>query len=291
MTISQDPRKKIWILFASQTGNSEQAARQIAEQLPHQCGGGGGDDGTTKNKNGNGGGWYGQVSSLDDFLELERAPWTPIVILCLSSYGAGQAPMGGHRFREFCDYIVQQHDNHDTTASSSSSSSFLRGLKFALLGLGDSKYTTFFENPTQTLRAMEFAGATRFGSVGKADASSTTTSTTTTTSSSSTPQQGQLEAMETWIANLWKPLNMVLAELNDRDSAYVKKRCLEWQRATCVISAKINPDFKLSSSSSAAIVNEIMMYAEVAFPVFLAILAAIASYACLQWSAKIPFSD
>ena len=99
--------------------------------------------------------------------------------------------------------------------------------------------------------------------------------------------------METWIANLWKPLNVALAEVNDRDSAYLKKRCLEWQRATCLISAKINPDFKLSSSSSsssAMIVNEIMMYAEVAFPVFLAILAAIASYACLQWSAKIPFS-
>lgn len=264
----KDPKKKIWILFASQTGNSEQAARQIAEQLPSAV--------TVKHKNQRGDdnddGWYGQVMQLDDFLQFESAPWTPIVIMCLSSYGAGQAPMGGYRFRELCDYIVENHDSDDKPQNR-----LLQGMKFALLGLGDSKYTTFFDNPTKTLHAMDLAGATLIGSVGKADASNQ-----------------QLETIEAWIANLWKPLSEALQAIDDDynndNEESVQERLLEWQTGTCQICAKINPDFKLPSASSSATANRIMMYLALALPLFMAIVAALVSYVLMRSSEHIPSS-
>jgi sulfite reductase (NADPH) flavoprotein alpha-component len=163
---------KIWVLYASQTGNSEQAANKIVSALPDKC----------KGKA------YGQAMQLDDFLELQRAPWSVITIICLSSYGVGQAPLGGYRFRELCNHIV---DENKTT--------LLKGLSFALLGLGDSKYTTFFENPTQSNKALELAGAHRLAPVGKADASSA----------------DQVAIVDKWIADLWKPLNAALSAAHE----------------------------------------------------------------------------
>jgi sulfite reductase alpha subunit-like flavoprotein len=197
---------KIWVLYASQTGNSEQAANKIVAALPDKCEG-----------------VYGQAMQLDDFLELQLAPWSAITIICLSSYGVGQAPLGGYRFRELCNHIV---DQNKTT--------LLRGLQFALLGLGDSKYTTFFENPTQSNKALELAGAHRLVPVGKADASSA----------------DQVAIVDKWIADLWKPLNMALAS---KEAAISEERLLEIQQDTNNISEKINPDFKsLDDSSTAA---------------------------------------
>jgi sulfite reductase alpha subunit-like flavoprotein len=270
----KDPRKKIWILFASQTGNSEQAARSIAELLPEFVASGKNDNNNDEDNHG----WYGQVMQLDDFLELEHAPWTPIVILCLSSYGAGQAPMGGHRFREFCDYIVENHDNSNAHDSHKPQTRLLEGIKFALLGLGDSKYTTFFDNPKQTLRALDLAGATIIGSVGKADASNQ-----------------QLEAIETWISNLWKPLKEALQAVDEsnnknNNNEITEERILEWQTGTCQICAKINPDFKLPSSSSSAYVNRLMMFLTVGLPLIIAVLAALISYALMRSSEHIPSS-
>jgi len=47
------------------------------------------------------------------------------------------------------------------------------GITFAMLGLGDSKYTTFFQNPTRIHSALCAAGASHIGPLGVADASST----------------------------------------------------------------------------------------------------------------------
>ena len=219
--MSSSSEKKIWVLYASQTGNSEQAARQIVDLLPSKL-----SSGNVK----------GQAMQLDDFLELEYAPWTGIVIICMSSYGAGQAPLGGYRFRELCDYVIE---NNKT--------SLLQGLQFALLGLGDSKYTTYFQNPTQTNEALEMAGATRIGPIGKADNSNQ-----------------QPETIEAWIAGLWKPLQ---AALDDTTTLISEERLNEMQNDTCAISAKINPDFK-------AITNEKSMVEKVV-PFILAITAII----------------
>jgi sulfite reductase alpha subunit-like flavoprotein len=95
---------------------------------------------------------------LDDFLE--QAEWTRLVVIVTSSYGAGQAPLGGHRFRELCNALVKQPRE-----------GMLKGISFALLGLGDSKYMTYLRNPTQVDEALQLAGATRVGIFGKANAS------------------------------------------------------------------------------------------------------------------------
>jgi sulfite reductase alpha subunit-like flavoprotein len=249
MTTSSVERK-IWVLFASQTGNSEQAARKIAALLPDKCRVSTSSSNSPEDSN-----YVCEVLQLDDFLELERAAWTPIVILCLSSYGVGQAPLGGYRFREFCDYLVDQHNNPTKNGNSASTTTttplLLQDLQFALLGLGDSKYTTFFENPTQTNRALELAGAKRIGTIGKADAASKAKK----KAKDDDQPQGQVQEQEhksqetvidEWIDNLWKPLQDAL-----RTSERVPpERLLQMQHDTCAICAQINPDFKMTKRSS-----------------------------------------
>lgn len=162
--ISSHNKKEILVLYGSQTGNSEAAAIQISNAIPDKF---------------KSDGYSSRHMQLDDFLEYEKCKWSPIVIIVTSSYGVGQAPLGAYRFREFCDAI-----NEDD-----GSKKFLSGLKYALLGLGDSKYTTFFQNPTKVDEALRKAGATRIGEVGKADASGP-----------------QLEIIDAWIGKLWNVL-------------------------------------------------------------------------------------
>ena len=137
--------REILVLYGSQTGNSEAAAQEIARLIPEKL---------------TGGPYVCHAMQLDDFLEYKRCHWTPVIIIVTSSYGVGQAPLGCYKFREFCDEIVSAHQKN-----------ILHGIHYALLGLGDSKYTTFFQNPTKIEEALQLAGATRFASIGKADAS------------------------------------------------------------------------------------------------------------------------
>lgn len=192
--MSSSGRKKIWVLFASQTGNSQQAATRIAEKIPSKLPG-----------------YEAALASLDDFLEIEKAAWTQFVLICLSSYGVGQAPMGGYGFRHFCDYIVE-HNCADV----------LKGVHFGLLGLGDSMYTTFFHNPTITNEAMEKAGATRIAAIGKADAS-----------------EKQLQSIDEWIENLWKPLKEAVESAPSLTEESLKKIQME----TLDICQSAIPDF------------------------------------------------
>ena len=223
----QDNNKyEILVLFASQTGNSEQAARDLCQQIPEKLSAAGlrqrtGQSIDTKDET--------VVScrhlQLDDFLEVEKAPWTRLVILCMSSYGVGQAPLGGYRFRELCDYFL------DNTASTST---LLKGVRFALLGLGDSMYTTFLENPIVTEEALQAAGAVRVGEFGKADASG-----------------DQLKAVEQWMDGIWPALaSVVVEDLNKRNNGTDNDVDLDkMQKETMKICYRINPDLKASASS------------------------------------------
>lgn len=148
--------EEILVLFGSQTGNSEQAAETLSKAIPKQI----------------------SIPSvlvtstymqLDDFLELHNAQWTSIVVIITSSYGVGQAPLGCYKFRKLCDHILSNETN---TNHSSSAATMLDGITFAMLGLGDSKYTTFFQNPTKIHSALCTAGALPIGPFGIADASS-----------------------------------------------------------------------------------------------------------------------
>lgn len=173
-SFAQAKHERIFVLYASQTGNSEQAAIDICEQLPKKLS-------TPKCE------FSARHMQLDDFLEMNRAHWTRLVVICLSSYGVGQAPLGGYRFREFCNALLE------------SNNMMLEGLQFAILGLGDSKYTTFFQNPATVERALVHAGARRVGPLGKADASGT-------------GSNGQIEVIGRWIDGIWPHLRAALDE-------------------------------------------------------------------------------
>jgi sulfite reductase alpha subunit-like flavoprotein len=138
----------IHVLFGSQTGNSEQAAQDFCAQWKEAS--------AQKLKNP----VHTRCTSLDDFLEVDYAPWTRVVVIYCSSYGVGQAPLGASRFRELCNHCLQQQP-----------APFLQGVHYALCGLGDSKYRTFFENPTTLDQGLTAAGAKRIGTLGCADAS------------------------------------------------------------------------------------------------------------------------
>lgn len=148
------PNLHIPILYGSQTGNSQSCAESLAESLP-----------TTLYKSFSSSAIKitSTAKDLDDFLETDRAKWPRLVVIICSSYGVGQAPLGCWKFRDLCDAILENDDSDADTR--------LKGLKYAMLGLGDSKYTTFFLNPTALDSALSKAGAERIGSLGKADAS------------------------------------------------------------------------------------------------------------------------
>jgi len=175
-TNNNTTEEEVLVLYGSQTGNSEGAAQEICSLIPTKLS----SSSTTTSR----------VMHLDDFLEVEKAKWTKLVVIVCSSYGVGQAPIGARKFRELCDEILLRCEDK--------SLNFLNGVHFALLGLGDSHYTTYFQNPTTIHKALTSVGAVHVGELGKADASGT-------------DNMEQSKVIERWINNIWKDLNKVVA--------------------------------------------------------------------------------
>ena len=167
------------VLYGSQTGNSEAAAKSLADTLPKSL--------ATSNLN-----ITATTMELDDFLENTKGLWTPLCVIVCSSYGVGQAPLGAWKFREICDLILEKGNTYEN---------HLKGIKYALLGLGDSKYTTFFLNPTAIDSALSKAGAERVGSLGKADASGE-------------GEKVQLKVIENWCKDIVFDLKRNVEELS-----------------------------------------------------------------------------
>jgi len=140
---------EIPVLFGSQTGNAEAAAIELSSMLSKEL-----SSSTLRITS--------RALHLDDFLE-NGAKWSPLFVVITSSYGVGQAPIGCHKFREFCDHLLTKSDQDYGT--------LLDGCQYAMLGLGDSKFTTFFLNPTAIDSSLSKVGAIRLGKLGKADAS------------------------------------------------------------------------------------------------------------------------
>ena len=192
---------EILVLYGSQTGNSEAAATLIASLLPSKL---------------SSSSITARHMQLDDFLELEQAHWTPIVIIVTSSYGVGQAPLGCYKFRELSELILSKPEGEVFD--------LLKGIKYALLGLGDSKYTTFFKNPTVIDNALTKAGAERIGALGKVDASGT-------------GENAMLNVIDSWIDNLWEPLQQAVKEGKDEKFLLVSKK------STLELCANIFPEW------------------------------------------------
>jgi len=204
MAASSSSVEEVLVLYGSQTGNSEAAAEQLSSLLPSKLS-------TSTNRT-----LTSRCMHLDDFLELEHAKWTRLVIIVCSSYGVGQAPIGARKFREVCDTILErfgydEDDNNANDDKNKNGDKMLTGVTYALLGLGDSHYTTFFRNPTTIENALSAAGATRVGELGKADASGT-------------GNMEQSKVIDRWINSIWRDLQSVIDKpMTEKDELRLKK--------------------------------------------------------------------
>ena len=185
---------EIPVLFCSQTGNAYDAAEKLASSLSTNL--------STPTLT-----ITSVATTLDDFLEIElRSPPNPnpsstttpnsglmprLFCVVASSYGVGQAPLGGYKFRELCDFVLSPDAPADV-------STLWSGCTYAMLGLGDSKYTTFFHNPTALDGGLTKAGAMRVGPLGKADVSTETGT--------------QADVIEKWSEDILEDLRLVLKQ-------------------------------------------------------------------------------
>ena len=222
-TQSSDKLEEILVLYGSQTGNSEGAAQEICSLIP------------TKLKS-----CTSRVMHLDDFLELEKARWTRLVVIVCSSYGVGQAPIGARKFRELCDEILLRYGEDDADNNTTNKKKIsLEGVHFALLGLGDSHYTTYFQNPTTIHNALTMAGATHVGKLGKADASGR-------------DEMEQIKVIDRWIATIWDDLARVIATTTTNSDNGVDKTNLDKARGdTWELCLELYPEWNKSKNFSA----------------------------------------
>jgi sulfite reductase alpha subunit-like flavoprotein len=106
-----------------------------------------------------------------------------------------------------------------------------------LCGLGDSKYTTFFRNPTAIDRALRAVGAVRVGDLGKADASGV-------------GDQTQSLVIERWMDGIWPHLARAIVQIvQDPVSPARLKRM---QDKTIELCCRINPEFPRPPSGKKA---------------------------------------
>uniref|UniRef100_A0A7S2YRT5 Flavodoxin-like domain-containing protein n=1 Tax=Entomoneis paludosa TaxID=265537 RepID=A0A7S2YRT5_9STRA len=234
-TESNSRTEKIYVLYASQTGNSEQAAIELCSQVPTKL-----SPSVIQKLTGT----KDEIivepvhMQLDDFLELDKCTWTRLMVIITSSYGVGQAPLGGYRYRDLCDAWYKQFQDK---SGGETPKKVLEGLSFAMCGLGDSKYTTYFQNPTRINEAMHLVGAKRVGPLGKADASGT-------------GNELQGKVVEAWMKEIWSHLAKVVVEPPLSD-----ERLKEMQMDTVQVCRKINPDFEYDDGSSSGSGNTMMI--------------------------------
>jgi sulfite reductase alpha subunit-like flavoprotein len=232
--------EEVLVLYGSQTGNSEQAAIELCEQAAVKLS----PEAVRKLTGRN------DVVAvrcrhmqLDDFLELERAAWTRLLVIVVSSYGVGAAPLGAYRFRELCDAWTEQQEDGMLQQS-------LEGVSYAMCGLGDSKYTTFFQNPTAIDRGLTLVGAKRVGPLGKADASGT-------------GEAAQGKVVDEWRDGIWKHLAAVLVE-----EPVSNEKLKEMQSQTVDLCRKINPDFLPEKQSLSPLLVRSILIAVLAVAVY-----------------------
>ncbi|CAJ1952244.1 unnamed protein product [Cylindrotheca closterium] len=208
--------EKLYVLYGSQMGNSEGAAREFCNLIKSTYN----DDFFAKHK----------LPSLevettciqlDDFLEVKHADYTKCLVIFVSSYGVGQAPLGSYRFRDLCDEFL---------TNDGSNTNILTGLKYAICGLGDSNYTTFLKNPTTIDQGLQKAGAKRLGELAKCDASAM-------------GEQAQDKVIQKWSKDMLLPLAKALAATEEVDTA-------KMQAETIPLMVKLDPDYTPPNAAS-----------------------------------------
>lgn len=120
--------------------------------------------------------------------------------------------MGAYRFRELCDEFL-----------SNGTDQILKGLRYAICGLGDSGYTTFLENPTKIDQGLTKVGAQRIGEMAKCDAQEL-------------GDKAQDKVIQKWSKEILVPLAKALAQTEEVDVA-------KMQSETIPLLVKLDPDY------------------------------------------------
>jgi sulfite reductase alpha subunit-like flavoprotein len=115
----------LYVLYGSQTGNSEQAAKDFCHQLNVRY-----TPDFFRTNNLSPVQVRAKCLQLDDFLEVHHAAYTKALVIFVSSYGVGQAPLGAYRFRSLADaFLSSERTKEDNNK-------ILQGLQYAICGLG-----------------------------------------------------------------------------------------------------------------------------------------------------------
>lgn len=228
MTTSTPPNRvePLYVLYGSQMGNSEGAAKEFCNQLKELY--------TSSYFEQHG--LPSNISvetkciSLDDFLEFHHASFTRCLVIFVSSYGVGQAPLGAYRFRELCDGWVQSTTATTVSTDDNDDEPPLQGLKYAICGLGDSSYPTKFKNPTIIDQGLTKAGAERIGDLALADANGM-------------GEDEQEKTIAKWMTTIWLPLAKELTQPLEQE-APMRVDTKKMQRNILPLLIKLIPDYK-----------------------------------------------
>lgn len=144
---ADEEAKTVTVLYGSHGGTAEETAEALYQELTTRF--------STSSVVG--------PTALDDFMESPQ--WTSVVVIVVSSFGMGHAPRNARRFRKLCDHWTEtllRDDGKDKP---------LHGVRFALLRLGSSLYSTYQGNPTSVYNGLIAAGARSIGEKGAVDSS------------------------------------------------------------------------------------------------------------------------
>lgn len=207
--MSESTVEPLYVLYGSQMGNSEQYAKLFCSRLKKKY---------TPEFFKEQGLPEVQVETtciqLDDFLEVQHAAFTKCIVIFVSSYGVGQAPLGSYRFREVCDAFSEEEETYKSA---------LKGLKYAICGLGDSSYPTYLKNPTSIDQGLTAAGGERIGDMAAADADGLR-------------EKGQDATIRRWVEGIWVPLAKAICSEDQVDTKAM-------QVNTIPLLAKLDPDY------------------------------------------------
>ena len=122
-------KEPVFVLYGSQTGNSEQTAEDFSKQMEEKF---------TPSYFKDLGLEPVEVETtciqLDDFLGCKHAAFTKTMVIFVSSYGLGQAPIGCYVFRSFAEELISRTEGGK--AETEARTTLLKGLKYALCALG-----------------------------------------------------------------------------------------------------------------------------------------------------------